>query len=413
MDTEPVDTETIDPGVADVDTDTADVVPPRPVRSRMLPALIISALLGAMAGGAVVYLGLMKPSPPPGAPGVSRSAPVAAPAPAARGKAAAAGSEWASALSNAKQAIAAGRLREAQEEYLSILLIEPAHEDATRGLVRVVGLIAKGDRAVLRRQAEEYRRAIALGIETEEHYTAPAMEILARASLQAAGERVPPPPRVQTPATPPLAAQQPTSRARPEPQPKTSSQPNSRTRPSSSPSQSAPPTASPTSRQPVAAPAPPPETTSEPVGPLTVLEIGPVPGPLATDILGELTLAGFSAHVSSQGGLQIFRVLSNRLPAELARRRAGELTAVGFPARVRLLSGGFAQLDLGAYPSAQAAESVASKVRANGVDASVTTEGGPTRLITVGPHPRSTIDQIVGSLRAKFGSVRLVVSRSE
>jgi len=38
---------------------------------------------------------------------------------------------------------------------------------------------------------KEYRRAIAGGLETEEHYTAPAMELLLRATLQAAGESQP------------------------------------------------------------------------------------------------------------------------------------------------------------------------------------------------------------------------------
>jgi peptidyl-tRNA hydrolase len=417
MDIDPVDAEIID-------AEAADIAPSRPARHRMLPAIIISALVGAIVGGGVVYVGLMKPPVSQIPPALTTDVPAVAPAPGARALQTAGGSDWSSALSAAKRDTAAGKLREAQEEYLSILLIEPTHEEAMRGLVRVVGLIAKGNRAALRRQAEEYRRAISLGIETEEHYTGPAMEILARATLQAAGERVPPLSQVQAPAPSPPVAQQPRASPREEPRqtprPKASSQPKSPPRPAATQPQSpreqtrpAPP-APPPSKDPAAAtPAQPPEGTSEPVGPLTILQIGPAPGPLATDILGELTLAGFSARVSSQGGLQVFRVLSNRLPAEMAQRRAGELTALGLPARVRLLSGGFAQMDFGVYPSAEAAEAVASKVHANGVDASVVTEGGPTRLITVGPHPRSTIDQIVRSLRAKFGNVRLVVSRAE
>lgn len=314
MDTEPVDTETIDPGVADVDTDTADVAPLRPVRSRMLPALIISALLGAMAGGAVVYLGLMKPSPP-GAPGVSRSAPAAAPAPAAREKAAVAGSEWASALSNAKQDTAAGRFREAQEEYLSILLIEPAHEDAMRGLVRVVGLIAKGDRAVLRRQAEEYRRAIALGIETEEHYTAPAMEILARASLQAAGIRAMPVGAEAPPASSPeiRGTARPQATSRPAPNPPPAPPPARRAQPAPTPPPQRPRTPS------APAPSAPPQTTA-PAAPSAVQPGSPSPasvnvnepfvtvviGPFgsserASAVTGELTISGYAARVRRQG----------------------------------------------------------------------------------------------------------------
>ena len=313
MSTEPADTDLIDPDVADVDTGPADVPPIRPVRSRMLPALIVSALLGAAAGGAVVYLGLMKPPSPPGAPGVSRNAPPAAPAPAARGKGTVAGSEWASALTNAKRDIAAGRFREAQEEYLSILLIEPAHEEATRGLVRVVGLIAKGDRAVLRRQAEEYRRAIALGTETEEHYTAPAMEILARASLQAAGIRATPV-GAQAPPTssPESGGTRPQAASRPAPNPP-SPPPARRTQP-------APTTPAPRPQTPAApAPSAPPPTTTSPApsaaqpvsppsAPLNVNEpfVTVVIGPFgsserASAVTGELTISGYAARVRRQG----------------------------------------------------------------------------------------------------------------
>lgn len=97
-------------------------------------------------------------------------------------------SEWGALIASANNLVGSGKPQEAQELYLAVLLMEPSHQAAMRGLVRVVRLMSRGDPAALRRQAEEYRRAIAQGLETEEHYTGPAMELLARASLQAAAE---------------------------------------------------------------------------------------------------------------------------------------------------------------------------------------------------------------------------------
>jgi hypothetical protein len=84
----------------------------------------------------------------------------------------------------------AGRPREAQDEYLTIILAYRGADDAgaMRGLVAVRRRLANDDPAVLRRQAQVYRRAIALKIETEEHYTSQAMEVLARACELAAKE---------------------------------------------------------------------------------------------------------------------------------------------------------------------------------------------------------------------------------
>jgi len=396
---------------------------------RTVAVVIASAVLGGLVGGAVVFLladGLTGRTGKPSAsrqPSAAASKVPSAPSSGPASKQASAGSEWSSPLASAKQMVAAGRLREAQEEYLSILLIEPTHEEAMRGLVRVVGLIAKGDRAALRRQAEEYRQAVALGIETEEHYTAPAMELLRRASLQAAGERVPPAPRtaVPEPAAATSKTSQPQARSRPEQPGGVSSQAQQPARSPATQPQRPPARDVPANPTPTTGPEAPgaatasqvPETTPEARGPLVLLQIGPVSSAVATEILGELTLAGFTARVSSRGGLQVFRVLSEQLRADIASRRAGELTAAGFPARVRPLPGGLAQLDLGVYPTAEGAEAVVGKVRAKGVVVSALPEGGPSRLITVGPHPQATIDEVARALRAKFRGVRFVVARAE
>lgn len=57
-----------------------------------------------------------------------------------------------------------------------------------RGLVMVRRRMANDDPALLRQQAQAYRRAIAQKIETDEHYTGHAMEFLAQACLLAAKE---------------------------------------------------------------------------------------------------------------------------------------------------------------------------------------------------------------------------------
>lgn len=83
-----------------------------------------------------------------------------------------------------------GRFREAQDEYLGILvsLGSPDDEAAMRGLITARRRLANDDPALLRRQAQSYLRAIEQGVETDEHYTRRALQVLAQASLAAALE---------------------------------------------------------------------------------------------------------------------------------------------------------------------------------------------------------------------------------
>ena len=292
----------------------------RPAMRRTVAVVITSALIGALVGGGVVFLSMAKPSAPTKPPVSASKAPTRPSAPTTGSKEAAAGSEWSSPLTSAKQLVAAGKLREAQEEYLSILLIEPTHEEAMRGLVRVVGLIAKGDRAALQRQAEDYRQAVALGIETEEHYTAPAMELLARASLQAAGVRaVAVQPRPQ-----PAPAPAPSNRARP-PAP---SRPETKPQPRPvAPTKPAPPPA-PTTQAPPAQPAPPTQTAPAPPAaapvnvnePFVTVVIGPVgSSDRASAITGELTIAGYAARLRRQAAGSYVITLGPYRQSEAAR----------------------------------------------------------------------------------------------
>lgn len=85
--------------------------------------------------------------------------------------------------------LAAGRLMEAQDAYLEILVASPGDLRAMGGLVALRKRLSLGDPDVLRRQAEAYGQAAATGVAiSDEHYTKGAMAILAEASLRAAQE---------------------------------------------------------------------------------------------------------------------------------------------------------------------------------------------------------------------------------
>jgi tetratricopeptide (TPR) repeat protein len=75
-----------------------------------------------------------------------------------------------------------------QEQYLEIALTDPEDAQSLLPLVAVRRYIAGGDAALLRREAGRLTEAIRRGTETEEHYTAAAMALLAQASLLAAAE---------------------------------------------------------------------------------------------------------------------------------------------------------------------------------------------------------------------------------
>ncbi len=93
----------------------------------------------------------------------------------------------------AVQKMIAGRLEDAQGDFLQILLTShpPVDPRVMQGLVRVRRQLAHDDPAVLRRQAAAYRQAIAQGTKTGEGYTPAAMDLLAEASLRAANELAP------------------------------------------------------------------------------------------------------------------------------------------------------------------------------------------------------------------------------
>lgn len=205
--------------------------------------------------------------------------------------------------SRASRLAAAGRWREAQEAYLAVLLIDRGNEEAMRGLVRAMRALAKDDPAVLRRQIAAYRRALASGLETDEHYTAAAMEILVRAGDRAlrqigsAARPTSPPPRRQAarssspPPEQPAAARNPRPSAAAEPPPSAARPPQPP--PPAKPPQFPPPPATP----------PRAEAPLDPTEPFLILTVGPVDSAeRAAMIAAELTMEGFSARAQRHGG---------------------------------------------------------------------------------------------------------------
>lgn len=92
-------------------------------------------------------------------------------------------------LNAADVMVAAGKLQEAQERYLDVLLtVGPANQRAVLGLIRVRRRLASDDAALLRKQSDTYTLAAERGITTSEHYSRTAMWLLAKTSLIAAAE---------------------------------------------------------------------------------------------------------------------------------------------------------------------------------------------------------------------------------
>lgn len=333
--------------------------------------------------------------------------------------------------------LTAGRLREAQEEFLQLLLTNPSHRDAMLGLVTVRRRLAGDDPTSLRRQAAAYQQAIARRSETEEHFTVEAMALLAQANLIAAEEieaerAKPPTPAAATPG-PPLAPVPPTAsprsqspqtatpraQASPPPSPRAAASPTPRPARQSPPpiaqviptpaQRSAPPTPRATATAtPAAAPVTPsPQSAEQPVDaqePFLVVRIGPVSDVArVSEIVGELTLSGYSAGVSRRDEPLSFLVVSETLARQTAERRAQVLAGYGFRSRLIALSGGLVQLEFGVFQSADAAEALAIRIRTRGYHAGVVREGGTGYLITAGPYRQTVANAVVRLVRTRFG----------
>lgn len=287
---------------------------------------VISILGGMLIGGLLVLAlsGLPKrasrPNPPPVTQEMPAKASPVSPTPTGPARAGAASSPNRQATvkpgnANVRRTVAAGRLREAQEEYLTVLLQSPGDQKAMAGLIAVQRQLAKDDPVALRRQAAVFQNAIARGAETEEHYTANAMMILMEAKLLAALEIE----RERGIASGPAATSAPISlsTAGPDAASVQPAPPNPTPRPARTRRRPTPPaprvaaTPAPVVRPPTAAPATvaPLPATPAPQASLDVNEaffivlIGPIyDATRASEIAAELTLAGYAAKVSRPAG---------------------------------------------------------------------------------------------------------------
>jgi outer membrane biosynthesis protein TonB len=196
--------------------------------------------------------------------------------------------------------------------------------------------MAGEDAPTLRQQAKTYRRAITQGIETDEHYTAVAMDLLATASslavadlqdstVKAQSRPAPPKPEptrvvrepVRPKPQPVLKAKQATTSPRPQtvdkteritpskPKPQAQRKPTAIVQtPPSPPAQEAPKPV----QKPPSPPAPPASLTVEPEPPIDMNEpfvtitIGPIDsGAQASSITTDLTVAGYVARMRREG----------------------------------------------------------------------------------------------------------------
>lgn len=325
--------------------------------------------------------------------------------------------------------LTAGRLRASQEEFLQILLTTPGNQEAMEGLVLVRRRLANHDPVVLRRQAAAYQQAMLRRTETEEHFTVDAMALLVKASLIAAQEIEAERAKGQSQAsvTPVRPTATPRAAVTPKPSPRAAVTPKpSPVRPTPpAPRASALPT--PQVRKPLAqvipTPPPPPQlpratavitpapqaTRPEPPvdlnEPFMVVRVGPIADAgRVSEIMGELTLAGYSASVSRRDEPASFHVVSEALARDAAERRAQVLFAYGFRSRINALAGGLAQLEFGTFSTADEAEVLASRIRTRGYHAMVAREGGVGYIITAGPYRQTVASAIVRIVRARFGS---------
>ncbi len=384
------------------------------MNTRIVVFVILSFLAGAAAASLLFNFTVeIKPRARPAVSAPS-SSPASLPPPA---QAASPASRYEAAW----QMVLAGRLHEAQDEYLEMLTAGPdTDQRAMQALVKVRRRLARDDPSVLRQQAAAYRRAIDLGVETEEHYRPDAMEVLVTASLIAAkdieAERLGRPRRASEEGTPEASAAAPKGRTqqsqvttptlrpqpRTQPSPVPTEKPLRRGRRSEVPAPRATPTPAPVKPQPTATPAPlavTPTPTPEPHDvnkPLYLVQVGRIrDSERASELAGRLTLAGYAASLNRGEEPVGFRVMSAPLPRNVAERRAATLEERGFRSRLQPLAAGLAQLEFGLFPSEQNAEALAKRIRTQGFDVTVVREGGLYYVIRLGPYGQSAVDAIV------------------
>ena len=301
-------------------------------------------------------------------------------------------------LAMADGLLASGRLREAQERYLDVLLSSgPENQSAMRGLIEVRRRLASDNAAVLREQGEAYRAAAEKGVETTEHYTPEVMRLLAKASFMAAVQvdgRETPKPQASERVPVPREA---TARPGPRPSPARPQSQASLVPPNPQPGKAQVGLRGRTDQE-----IPPPSQIPETGGPFYVALIGPFADrEQAAESAAQLTIGGYGAQLTTRPSGEPRRryvVVSEAISRRTAEARAETLGAGGMKATIREQTNGTVQLQFGNFSTPEEAEAVARRVRRQGYTAVILTEGGTAYFILVGPHRKAMVDALTARL---------------
>jgi cell division protein FtsN len=143
----------------------------------------------------------------------------------------------------------------------------------------------------------------------------------------------------------------------------------------------------------------PPETAVK--TPEYVVHIGAIASPLrADDIASRLAGRGYRASVAARTSPETARyvVASELLRREIAEQRAKTMSAAGIAATLRARDNDLAQVVYGHFSTSEEADAAAQRIRRQGFTALVLVEGGTTYVVSVGPHTKGRIDEVVASL---------------
>ena len=278
----------------------------------------------------------------------------------------------------AQQALGAGRLQEAQDEFLRMLERDSADQEAMRGLVEIRRRMAHDDPAMLRRQASTYRIAITQRTETAEHYNISAMEFLVAAISHAVSEVEAEGPRHSAALLPRVGAETAVS-----PDHTTVSAPQT-TPPVSIPAAISAPRASRAG-----------DTFHTASAATYLVKVGPISESNAAEIMRQLGVAHFSSRrEDGQTEPLRLRVVSGPMLRGDARRLGSTLAQQGFPSLVQTLPDDQVELQFGVFSTQRYAEDLANQIRARGYTPAAVSEGA-VRIITAGPYSGASVRAIV------------------
>lgn len=288
-----------------------------------------------------------------------------------------------------------GKLQEAQDRYLDVLLtMSSENPEALDGLVQVRRRATTNNAALLKRQGEAYKAAARRG-GGGEHYTSQALWLLARASYLAIAQM-----ELEDNGRSTAAAQAPPTRAEQSPQASRGARGPADARSGSVGSPEAPVPAPqvgiPTPSGPVGAPPP-----SDNDGPKLTARIGPLAeGDDADRLAAQLQREGFAATVATETSEAPRRyvVVSEPTTRQTAEARARSLGTLGIKTSIVELDDGHVRLLFGTSSQADEARALARQVRARGYPAIVVPEGGTLYFVLIGPHAKVKMDELLGRL---------------